>query len=80
MTYLMNIFEKVSYDPEADVFYFSLRKWTIAETQPLSNWMIVDKDSRGEVIWVEILSAKKHMDKVQEFLFSAKKVEECISS
>ena len=76
----MNIFEKVSYDPEADAFYFSLRKWTVIETQALSDWMRVDKDSRGEVIWVEILSAKQHMDKVQEFLLSAKKVEECVSS
>ena len=76
----MNIFEKVSYDPEADAFYFSLRKGTVMETQALSDWMIVDKDSRGDVVGVEILSAKSHMDTVQNFLLSSKKVEECILS
>ena len=74
----MKIFEKVSYDKDADACYISIKKAKVAESQAKNEWLILDKDSNWNLIWIEILSAKKHMSMIDKILLSQEKLEECI--
>lgn len=76
----MKIFEKVAYDRDADACYIFLAWWEVATTQILKDWLIVDKNAEGKAVWIEILSAKKHMDFLEKLLLSSEQVEECILS
>ena len=41
----MKIFEKVSYDKDADACYILIKKAKVAESQTKNDWLILDKDS-----------------------------------
>ena len=76
----MNIFEKVSYDKDANACYISIKKDKIESSESVKPWLIVDKNKHGEIIWLEILSANKHMSLIEKLLLSQEKIESCVLS
>ena len=50
---------EVSYDPKADALYIRLRHAKIDESDEVSAGMIVDYDSHGKPIGVEVLDASR---------------------
>lgn len=50
-----------TYDTIADAVYITLKKGRVSRTIPLADRLIVDVDSKGNVLGVEILDAKKQM-------------------
>jgi hypothetical protein len=42
--------------------------------------LIVDKNKSGEIVWLEILSANKHMSLIEKLLLSQEKIESCVLS
>ncbi len=75
----MNIFEKVSYDQEANACYISIKKDKVANSKAVKNWLIIDKNKKWEIIWIEILSAKSHMSLIEKILLSKENIEKCVS-
>ncbi len=45
----------ISYDKEADVAYFSVKRGKIARTVKLDDWLLADVDKRGILLGVEML-------------------------
>ena len=52
---------KVRYDPEVDVLSFVLSDAAVEESDESKPGVILDYDSGGNVIGIEILDASKHM-------------------
>ena len=50
---------KATYDPDTDVMYLQLRAARIVESDEVEPGIIVDYDSRGGIVAVEILDATK---------------------
>jgi uncharacterized protein YuzE len=63
-----------TYDTFADAVYITLKKGKVSRTLPLANRLMVDLDSKGNILGMEILDAKKQMGikgtKNPEFTFS----------
>ena len=76
----MNIFEKVSYDKDANACYISVKKDKVEYSEAVKPRLVVDKNKNGEIIWLEILSADKHMSLVERILLSQEKIESCVLS
>ncbi len=51
---------KYTYDPLADALLITFKKGKYNETREVTPYMNVDVDSKGNVLSVEILDAKKH--------------------
>ena len=68
-----------TYDTLADAVYITLKKGKVSRTIPLADRLIVDVDSKGNVLGVEILDARKQMgvtgSKTPEFTFSVPQME-----
>jgi len=62
---------KISYDVEADAIYIRFSDSKYAFSQEIDNNMIIDKDKKGEIIWLEILKASKQKWIVERILFSS---------
>jgi len=76
----MNIFEKVSYDKDANACYISIKKDKVEISESVKPRLIVDKNKSGEIVWLEILSANKHMSLIEKLLLSQEKIESCVLS
>ena len=76
----MKIFEKVSYDKDADACYIVIKKSKIVQSEPVKSWLILDKDEKWNLVWIEVLSAKKHMSMVEKILLSQESLEKCVLS
>lgn len=50
---------KVRYDPEADVVYIWFREGEIAESDEIKEGIIIDYDSKGKLLAIELLDAKE---------------------
>ena len=48
---------KIEYDTNADAIYFSVRKGRISKTVPVSRFLNIDVDAKGNTIGIEILGA-----------------------
>ena len=46
----MNIFERVSYDKDANACYISIKKDKVVASESVKPWLIVDKNKAGEII------------------------------
>jgi len=53
---------KVQYDPQVDVLSILLSDGPVAESDETSPGVILDYDSNGKVVAVEILNASKHAE------------------
>jgi len=50
---------KVRYDPEADAVYIRFREGEIAESDEIKEGVIIDYDSEGKPLAIELLDAKE---------------------
>ena len=50
---------KIKFDEESDVLYVRFKEGKIAESDEIRNGLIIDYDSDGNPIAIEILNAKK---------------------
>ena len=53
----------MTYDKEADAAYFKLKKGKIARTVKLQDWLLVDVDTKGMLLGVEMLFVSSHLPK-----------------
>ncbi len=49
----------VEYDPSCNAFYIRIKKGKVAESEPLSDNVIVDINQEGEILGIEILGSKQ---------------------
>jgi uncharacterized protein YuzE len=63
---------KITYDPEVDVLQITLKETPIAESGEDTPGIILDFDSEGQVVGIEILQASKRTDNPQaiEYMIS----------
>jgi uncharacterized protein YuzE len=63
---------KVKYDPEVDVLLITLKDTEIEESDEETTGLILDFDSGGNVVRIEILQASKRIDNPQsiEYMIS----------
>ena len=59
---------KIRYDEEADVIYLRFRDGKIAESDEIKEGVIVDYDSKGKPIAIEILNANEILAKRPELV------------
>lgn len=59
---------KIRYDKEADAIYLRFREGKIEESDEIKNGIIVDYDSKGKPIAIEILNAKELLEKRPELI------------
>lgn len=52
---------KVRYDSKEDAVYIELSKGRYNKTRKISDTVLVDEDSKGKVLGIEILDAKKNI-------------------
>ncbi len=64
---------KVIYDPETDSLTIIFRDETIAESDELKEGIIVDYDSNGKVISIELLDASKQVAEPKSIHYELKK-------
>jgi len=55
---------KVKYDKKEDAVWIEFAKGTYAKTRKVSDVILVDEDSKGKVLGIEILDASKN---IQDF-------------
>ena len=53
---------RINYSKESDTVYIRLREIPVADTETLTDDIIMDYDDSGNVIAIEILSASKKAD------------------
>lgn len=56
---MMKVFEKVTFDPDANAAYITMSTESIFSTEEKED-LIVDKDKNGKIVWIEILNATSH--------------------
>ena len=52
---------RLKYDPKVDAIYIELAKGRYSKTKKISDSILVDEDSKGKVLGIEILDAKKNI-------------------
>lgn len=52
---------KLRYDPKVDAMYIELAKGKYERTRKVSDVVLVDENSKGKILGVEILDAKKNI-------------------
>ena len=52
---------RITYDPEADALYISLRDVSAADSLDVEDGVTVDLDEKGHIIGVEILDASERL-------------------
>ncbi|HEY8692418.1 MAG TPA: DUF2283 domain-containing protein [Chloroflexota bacterium] len=53
---------RITYDPQVDVLYIELRDVDHDRGQQITAGTVLNYDSNGEVVAIEILDASKHVD------------------
>ena len=59
---------KIRYDKEADAIYLRFGEGKIAESDEIKNGIIVDYDSKGKPVAIEILNANELLTKKPELV------------
>lgn len=52
---------KLKYDSKVDAVYITLAKGDYDRSRKISDAILVDEDSRGKILGIEILDAKKNI-------------------
>ena len=52
---------KTTYDPEADALYVRFATAKVAESEEVSPGVVIDFDSEGRIVGVEVLDARRHL-------------------
>lgn len=76
----MKRFDNVSYDPQANACYITIRDTeNIADTVIRKKDIMIDVDSEKNIVGIEILNASKHFRLINKLLLSRESVESCVS-
>ncbi len=67
---------KVTYDPEADAMYITLRDAPVDNTDELQDGIMADYDAAGHIIGLEILDASKNVSNLGRVEFCVLGAEE----
>ena len=52
---------KITYDPEADALYISLRNVSVADGVDVEEGVVADLDAAGHIVGLEVLDASKRL-------------------
>jgi uncharacterized protein YuzE len=52
---------KTRYDPEADALYVRFSEAAVVESEEVSEGVVLDFDSDGRIVAIEVLDASKHL-------------------
>lgn len=52
---------KTIYDPAADALYLRFAEAAIVESEEVSDGVVLDFDSEGRIVAIEVLDASKHL-------------------
>ena len=52
---------KTTYDPEADALYVRFAKAKVVESEEVSPGVVIDFDTEGRIVGVEVLDARRHL-------------------
>ena len=52
---------RLKYDPKVDAIYIELAKGRYNKTKKITDSILVDEDSKGRVLGIEILDVKKNI-------------------
>ena len=74
----MKVFEKVSYDPDADACYIAVSSSKVRDTLQKSDDFFVDVDKDGQVVGIEILHVAKNKPLLNRILLSNTPVDQCV--
>jgi len=58
---------KTIYDSEADALYVRFADATIAESEEVSDGVVLDFDAEGRIVAIELLEASKHISAGAKF-------------
>ncbi len=53
---------KIEYSKEDDALYITLKEADVADTDELTEDIIIDYDNRGNIVGIEVLDASQHVD------------------
>jgi len=53
---------KIEYSKEDDALYITLREADVADTDELTEDIIIDYDNGGNIVGIEVLDASQHVD------------------
>ncbi|HLC66593.1 MAG TPA: DUF2283 domain-containing protein [Candidatus Nanoarchaeia archaeon] len=51
---------KMTYDPDVDAMYITLRRGSVARTQELDRNTLIDLDRKGNILGVELLFVREN--------------------
>ena len=60
---------RVQYDPSADAMYIRLADGTVADSDEVREGVVLDYDSAGKVLGIELLNVSKRADNPREMAF-----------
>ena len=60
---------KVIYDPDTDTLSLLFREGPVAESDELREGLIIDYDSDGRIISIEVLDASEHVAEPQSIAY-----------
>jgi uncharacterized protein YuzE len=52
---------KTIYDPETDALYVRFADTPVVESEEISKGIVLDLDSEGRIVAIEVLDARKHL-------------------
>ncbi len=65
---------RIRYSQEADALYIRLKETKIEDTEEVSEDLIIDYDTDGSVVGIEVLAASEKVDMEQLIIQAFKKV------
>ncbi len=77
--YTMRLFDTVSYDPQANACYITLHNDRTVVDTIVRDDVILDLDSTGDIVGIEILNVNKHHAIVNKLLLSQEPISACVS-
>ena len=63
---------KIEYDQQADAMYIRLRAGDVAESEEVRPGVVLDFDTQGQVLGIEMLDASKRTDNSRELAMELK--------
>ena len=54
---------KIEYSKEVDALYITLKEADVADTDELTEDIIIDYDNGGKIVGIEVLDASQHVDR-----------------
>ena len=69
---------KVIYDPDTDTLSIILREESVAESDELREGLIVDYDSNGKIISLELLDASENVSEPRGVIYEFKEMKASI--